>query len=296
MAHARQQQRQMGQWLQRFDLNKTGRLERDELGELLTFLHPEVGNPSREALDLLITQATEIRTYTMHVKGDPNGSVGAGELMAVVSGYAMYLLASAAFDRRQCEGVVALRDLPALMKEANAGHACEHGDVDFVVDCCNSSLNGSVSGMGTSVISREELLPAFAAWTKALSEAASVDGGGSDGEDESGSASGAGEEEVMPLDGQLLEDFPEEEGEDEPSEPSEPVGAVSTQLAALGARGEEGADARRQGVPGYAATAAPAVATGAKGGKAPQVALHRRADVLAATPLTRQDSAVCTIS
>ena len=54
--------------------------------------------------------------------------------MAVVSGYTMYLLASAAFDRRQCEGVVALRDLPALMKEANAGHNCEHEDVDFVVD------------------------------------------------------------------------------------------------------------------------------------------------------------------
>ena len=86
--------------------------------------------------------------------------------MAVVSGYAMYLLASAAFDRRQCEGVVALRDLPALMKEANAGHACEHEDVDFVVDCCNSSINGSISAL-----SKEELMPAFAAWTKALSEA-----------------------------------------------------------------------------------------------------------------------------
>ena len=86
--------------------------------------------------------------------------------MAVVSGYTMYLLASAAFDRRQCEGVVALRDLPALMKEANAGHNCEHEDVDFVVDCCSSSVNGSVSAL-----SKEELMPAFAAWTKALSEA-----------------------------------------------------------------------------------------------------------------------------
>ena len=79
-----------------------------------------------------------------------------GELMAVVSGYTMYLLASAAFDRRQCEGVVALRDLPSLMKEANSGQDCQATDVDFVVDCCASSLNGSVSALSREELSGDE--------------------------------------------------------------------------------------------------------------------------------------------
>lgn len=219
MAHVRQQQVQAAEWLRVFDRNNSGRLERDELSELLTSLHPEVGVPTKEALDLLLTQATEIRTYSMHVKGDPNGSVGSNELMAVVSGYAMYILASAAFDRRQCEGVVALRDLPALMKEANAGHARQQADVDFVVDCCNSSLNGSISG---TTLSREDLLPAFAAWTKAYSEVTSVHGGGDD--DSNGLDDG---EEVEPLD----------EGEEEEGEASDQVDDVSGKLAGLAARG-----------------------------------------------------------
>ena len=75
-AHARQQQLQIGEWMRQFDTNQSGRLERSELGTLLAFLHPEVGHPSKEALDLLLTQATEIRTYSMHVRGNPNGSVG----------------------------------------------------------------------------------------------------------------------------------------------------------------------------------------------------------------------------
>ena len=180
-----------------------------------------MGSPSSEALDLLLTQATEIRTYSMHVKGDPNGSVGAGELMAVVSGYAMYLLASAAFDRRQIEGVVALRDLPALMKEANRGVDCEHSDVDFVMDCCNSSLDGSVTH---SAVSKEELMPAFAAWQKALSEAASQRGGDSD--DEGGS-------EVTPLG----------EGDDDDAECDNLVHAVHDLAAADDEGDGNGADA-----------------------------------------------------
>ena len=75
-AHARQQQLQIGEWMRQFDVSQSGRLERSELSMLLAFLHPEVGHPSKEALDLLLTQATEIRTYSMHLHGDPNGSVG----------------------------------------------------------------------------------------------------------------------------------------------------------------------------------------------------------------------------
>lgn len=48
------------------------------------------------------------------------------------------------------------------MKAANEGVECESSDVDFLVDCCSSSINGHQDS--ASVVSREELLPAFAAW------------------------------------------------------------------------------------------------------------------------------------
>ena len=162
MQQVRLQQEQIVRWLQQFDLNQSGKLERDELGALLMHLHPESGWPDSRALDLLITQATELRTYSLQLKGDPNGAVGRDMLMPVVSGYAMYLLAAAAFEKRACEGVVALSDLPALMREANAGIECKGADVDFVVDCASSSRGGHLDSAST--ISREDLIPAFAAW------------------------------------------------------------------------------------------------------------------------------------
>jgi hypothetical protein len=167
----RAQQQQVRMWIERFDVNKSGRLEREELSALLESLHPEVGSPDSKALDLLITQATEVRTYSMHMRGDPNGAVGPNILMQVVNGYSMYVLASAAFDRHQHGGVVALRDLPYLMKEATQGSDIEGSDVDFVVDCAASSLHGLDSA---SAMSREELLPAFAAWQLNQLESASA--------------------------------------------------------------------------------------------------------------------------
>ena len=71
----------------------------------------------------------------------------------VVSGYSTYLLASAAFERRQIEGVVALRDLPALIREANAGSMVEDREVDFVLDSARSSVLGDFDL--TSRIGRE---------------------------------------------------------------------------------------------------------------------------------------------
>lgn len=77
-------------------------------------------------------------------------------------GLRRYLLASAAFEARACEGVVSLSELPSLMREANAGVECEDRDVDFVYDCASSSRGGHLDS--ASCISREELIPAFAAW------------------------------------------------------------------------------------------------------------------------------------
>lgn len=161
-AQARAQADQVAKWISEFDANGTGKLERHELASLLQHLHPEAGQPRTEALDLLITRATELKTYTMNIHGDPNGAVGSDMLHAVVSGYSMYLLAHTAFDKHESNGIVALRDLPGLMREANNGINCEASDVEFVMDCCSSSRGGGLDS--ASHVSRDELLPAVAAW------------------------------------------------------------------------------------------------------------------------------------
>ena len=162
-ASKRQQEEQVRRWIDQFDANCSGRLERNELAALLEHLHPEAGRPKEEALDILISNATEVRTYTMHLQGNRNAAIAPDKLIAVVSGYAMYLLASSAFDKRQVEGVVSLSDLPSIMKELGKadGSDIEGSDVDFVMDCAASSLHGLDSA---SNISREDLMPAMAAW------------------------------------------------------------------------------------------------------------------------------------
>lgn len=181
-AHKRQQAGQVRRWIEEFDLNGTGRLERDELASLLHHLHPEVGAPTPEALDILIEKATEVRTYTMHLQGNKNGAIGPDAVLSVVTGYGMYLLASAAFDKRaaaQGGGVVSLGDLPAIMKELGKadGSDIEGSDVDFVMDCAASSLHGLDSA---SNISRDDLMPSLAAWK--IAELEQVDEGGAGGE------------------------------------------------------------------------------------------------------------------
>jgi hypothetical protein len=190
LAQQRAKAEQLSEWMRRFDVNRSGALERDELSALLQHLHPEAGTPDPRALDLLITQATEIRTYSLQLSGNPNGAVGVDCLNGVVSGYAMFLLASAAFDRLSTEGVVALRDLPGLMREANDGVACDSSDVDFVVDCCNSSVHGGLDS--ASAISREELMPAFAAWKLAQLEEGAELAEADDGAEPTDGADGAG--------------------------------------------------------------------------------------------------------
>ena len=85
-AQSRLSQQQVARWLHQFDVNRSGRLERHELSALLQSLHPEAGVPNSKALDFLITQATELRTHTLTLRGDPNGAVGCEGLLRVVSG------------------------------------------------------------------------------------------------------------------------------------------------------------------------------------------------------------------
>ena len=173
---AKQQQFQIGVWFKRFDVNRSGALERDEVQQLLTHLHPE-HPPDARALDLLIEKATEIKTYSMLLKGDKNGAVYPEKILKVVSVYAAYVIASAAFDRLDSgTGVLQLKDLPNLMAEARATANDDHSDVNkseisFLIGRCSTrdgdivsipddeSIAASIEG-GT--LKRDELLQTLA--------------------------------------------------------------------------------------------------------------------------------------
>ena len=134
----RETQFQLEAWLKRFDVNRSGALEREEVSALLTHLHPQ-NPPDSKALDLLIERATEVRTYSMHISGDRNGKVYPEKVMKVVSTYAAYVLAAAAFDRLDSgTGVLQLKDLPALVSEARAAQQsardnCGESEVSFIL-------------------------------------------------------------------------------------------------------------------------------------------------------------------
>jgi len=159
MLQQREKAAQVSAWIKRFGKPGFGRLQREELSQLLLHLYPEAGPPDPSVLDLLIIQATEVRTFSIHLKGDPNGAVGHNMLMPLVSAYSMYLFASVAFDRRAVDGVVALRDLPALMRDANQGMPCVEREIDFVMDCCSSSVAPGMAFDQASVLARDDVLP-----------------------------------------------------------------------------------------------------------------------------------------
>lgn len=68
----KQQQFQIHAWMKRFDLNRSGALEREELFALLSHLHPE-NPPNGKALDLLMEKAPlKPSLYTNHNSTSPS--------------------------------------------------------------------------------------------------------------------------------------------------------------------------------------------------------------------------------
>ncbi len=164
MVQQRARAAQVAAWIQMFGKPSHGRLEREELFQLLQHLKPEAGAPPSHVLDLLLIHATEVKTYSLHMRGDPNGSVRAELIMPVVSAYSMYCAVAAAFDRRAgAGGLITLKDLPALLREANQGVPCETRELDYVMDCCSALLPGELPLEGTSVLSRQDVLEPFLA-------------------------------------------------------------------------------------------------------------------------------------
>ena len=166
LQHARMQQHLRAQalvteWILQYGRSGYAKLERNEVAALLEHLHPDAGAPPEDVLDQLMVQATQVRTYSIHLQGNPNGSVGHDRLMSVVSGYSIYLLATQKFDQQAPEGVIALRDLPALMREANQGVVETH-EIDFVMDhlsCTQCSMQGNLDA--ASEIAKQDLIPAL---------------------------------------------------------------------------------------------------------------------------------------
>ena len=75
---------QVNGWFAKFDTDHSGSLDRDELRQLLAFVQPN-HPPTEAALDFLLEKATEIDTYSMHVKGDVNGTITWGATKEVPS-------------------------------------------------------------------------------------------------------------------------------------------------------------------------------------------------------------------
>ena len=84
-------------WVSRFDANGSGSLEREELSALLH--HLTGTEPDDDMLDRLLKLATEVRTFSMHLEGNPNGSVQHSKVMRVVSTYRAMLRGESPLDR-----------------------------------------------------------------------------------------------------------------------------------------------------------------------------------------------------
>ena len=164
MVQQRARAAQVATWIEKFGSPGRGRLEREELSHLLQHLKPEMGVPHAHVLDQLLIHATEVKTYSLHIRGDPHGTVRAELIMLTVSAYSMYCAVAGAFDRRAGEsGLVALRDLPALLREANNGMPCDTRDFDYVMDCCAALLPMGLPLEPTTTLSRENVLSPFLA-------------------------------------------------------------------------------------------------------------------------------------
>jgi hypothetical protein len=164
MVQQRARAAQVATWIEQFGNPGHGRLEREELSQLLQHLVPEMGVPRAHVLDQLLIHATEVKTYSLHIRGDPYGSVRAELIMLTVSAYTTYCAVASAFDRRAGEsGMVSLRDLPALLREANKGMPCDTRDFDYVMDCCAALLPMGLSLAPTTALSRENVLSPFLA-------------------------------------------------------------------------------------------------------------------------------------
>ena len=157
-------QAEVESWFEKFDENKDGKLQRDELRNLLNWLHPS-RPPSEENLDFLLVKATEIVATGMRVKGNKDGAVAWHQARQTVLDYGDYLKDQmyidsifSRFDSDNSGTLEASELLPLLQALGPEGCAVDDTDVEFVL----SSFDVNSDGM----IDRSELLPMLAKWAQ----------------------------------------------------------------------------------------------------------------------------------
>ena len=77
-------------WFKEFDLNQDGELDRDELKQLLLFLHPEYP-PDDKLLDMLIERATSVESYSLNLSGSKDGRVSRMAAEKTIQRYDAYI-------------------------------------------------------------------------------------------------------------------------------------------------------------------------------------------------------------
>lgn len=150
-------------WFERFDTNHDGKLQRDELRELLTWLHPS-RPPTDENLDTIIKKASAIETFSMHIKGDANADLAWRDVRPAVLQYNDYVkdqnyidTVFARFDV-DSSGELDRAELLLLLKSIAPDQVeVDETDVEYILSCFDLNSDG--------LIDRQELLPLLAKWS-----------------------------------------------------------------------------------------------------------------------------------
>ena len=150
-------------WFKEFDTNGDGRLQRDELKALLSWLHPS-RPPTEENLDFLIEKATAIESSTMRIPGNKNGEVTWHTVRPCVLDYGDYCKDQAyiesvfrRFDLDESGELDQDELLKLLRSIAPDGIDVDEADVLYVIEQFDTNSNG--------VIDKDELLPMLAKWS-----------------------------------------------------------------------------------------------------------------------------------
>ena len=187
----------LNEWFLKFDTDKSGDLNRHELKQLLVHAHPDAPEPSEQMLDMLIERATAVESGSLKLRGDKDGTVSWLKLGPCIQKYDAFVRQQAiiedyfskhdtnqnsSFDEaellevsiappvRQSSSPLFLPAQPhpasphlvqvlkdfVLKKFDGLEVQVDEDDVGYIFEQCDMDNSGSIS--------RDELLPALAAW------------------------------------------------------------------------------------------------------------------------------------
>ena len=149
-------------WFNQFDENGDGRLQRDELRALLTWLHPS-RPPTEQNLDFLIRKATAIESSSLTIPGNKDGDVSWHDVRPCVLDYGDYCKDQSYIDSvfqrfdSDLSGELDAEELLQLLRSiAPEEISVDMTDVEYVLQQFDLNSDG--------VIDRDELLPMLAKW------------------------------------------------------------------------------------------------------------------------------------